>query len=63
MRLLKASVLAVAVAALASPALAGAGKSSYGGCGGYGQEARTAQSTVTPSGPQTVVVQTADQKK
>ncbi len=63
MRLLQASVLAIAVAALAAPAYAGAGKSSYGGCGGYGQSARIAQTVVTPTGPQTVVVQTAEQKK
>ncbi len=63
MRLLKASVLAVAVAAFASPAFAGAGKSSYGGCGGFSQSARTAQTVVTPTGPQTVVVQPAEQKK
>jgi len=57
MRILKASVLAAAVVALAAPALAGSG------CGGYSQhEARTAQTVVTPDGPQTVV-QTAEDKK
>ncbi len=64
MRLLKASILAVAVVALTAPAYAGAGSSSLGGCGGYSQSARIAQTVVTPNGgPQTVVVQTAEQKK
>ena len=66
MRILKASVLVVAVTAFAAPAFAGAGKTYYVGCGGYDQSAQTAQTVTTPTGPQTVtqsVTQTADQQK
>jgi hypothetical protein len=45
MRLVKASILAVALAAFAAPAFA---------CGGAAKD-QNAQTTVTPSGPQTTV--------
>jgi hypothetical protein len=52
MRLVKASVLAVALVAFAAPAFA---------CGGV-QDQHSAQTTVTPDGPQsTVTTQTASQ--
>jgi hypothetical protein len=52
MRLVKASILAVALAAFAAPAFA---------CGGAADQ-HSAQTTVTPTGPQTTVsTQTASQ--
>ncbi len=63
MRVLKTIVLASVVAAFASPALAGGGaKSAAGGCG-WGQSLTTAQTVVTPTGPQTVVTQSAENTK
>ncbi len=57
MRLLKVTVLAAAVVAMAAPALAGAG------CGGYKAKQQSAQTVVTPTGPQTVVIQSAEKSK
>ena len=51
MRLIKASVLAVIVIAFA-------GGSASAGCGGHKSQ-KTAQTTITKTGPQTTVKQTA----
>ena len=53
MRVLKISVLAAVVAAFTTPALA---------CGGHASH-KTAQTTVTKTGPQTTVKQTASSEK
>jgi len=59
MRIVRMSVLAAAVVALSAPAYAGGAGA---GCGGY-KSAKTAQTTVTKSGPQTTVKQTANSEK
>jgi len=59
-KILKVSILALGVAALASPAFA------FGECGGgHSKTAQTEQTVATADGPQTVVVktQTAQQEK
>ncbi len=56
MRIIKATMLAAIVVAFSSPAFAGGSASA--GCGGYKSQ-KTAQTTVTKTGPQTTVKQTA----
>ena len=56
MRIIKATMLAAIVVAFSAPAFAGGSASA--GCGGYKSQ-KTAQTTVTKTGPQTTVKQTA----
>ena len=56
MRIIKATMLGAIVVAFSSPAFAGGSGSA--GCGGYKSQ-KTAQTTVTKTGPQTTVKQTA----